>query len=40
VVFTFARSSGIFQTLGALESGRLVVRYAAQGVTLVYDPSR
>jgi hypothetical protein len=40
VVFTFARSNGTFQTLGALESGRLVVRYAAQGVTLVYDPSR
>lgn len=40
IFFTFNRPDGTFQVLGAIESGRMVVRLAAQGVTLVYESSR
>jgi hypothetical protein len=40
IFFTFSRPSGAFQTPAGIESGRLVIRYAAQGVTLVFDQSR
>ena len=37
ISFTRTLSSGTFTTHGAIEAARLVVRFPAQGVTLVYD---
>ena len=40
IFFTFARATGTFRTSGAIESGKIVIRHVAQGVTLVFDPTQ